>query len=858
MGFLFAGKGKMMEKKGLSIEEVVSRQKKYGPNKLKERKKDSFFIRFVKELKDPMLVLLLLASGVSAVTDYLAGESLVETWIILIVVLVNALLGVVQESKAENAIAALSSMNESESVVIRDGNYAHVPSSELVPGDYVVLEAGTSIGADGFIRESASLQVEESALTGESVPVTKEADQKVFMGSSVLYGRGVMEVTSIGMQTEIGKIAEALNGTANHSTPLQIKLNELGKKLSLLVLVICVVIFVTDIFEAGSFTLTTILQTFMIAVSLAVAAIPEGLATVVTLVLSAGVTRMSHRKAIIRKMTAVETLGCTQVICTDKTGTLTENRMKVMEHTGNQDMLCKAMCLCNDAVLNPDGSIEGEATESALLRFAEENRYEKNELQQIMPRVNEIPFDSSRKRMSTIHRLKDGTYIQFTKGAPDEILKCSSFIDKSDKKTSFTEEQKEKVQRENDAMANKALRVMAASYKLLDTLPEKMCVDTMEKDMTFIGLCGMMDPLRKEIPEAIQKCKDAGIRAVMITGDNKQTAIAIAKKAGILQDGYQACTGKELDQMDENQLLDSVEKYSVYARVRPEHKVRIVKAWQKKGYVAAMSGDGVNDAPSIHASDIGIDMGINGTDVTRNVADMILADDNFATIVTAVEEGRRIYDNIRKAVQFLLSSNVSEVIGVFVSSLLGFTLLKPVHLLFINLITDTFPALALAKEKGEGDVMKRKPRKKEESLFAGGMAKDIILQGIWIAFVAIVSYMIGNYYETGTFDLYGSVSNHGMTMAFLTMNMCEIFHSFNCRSLRRSIFSLHQENKSLWISLAFALVSVTAVLEIPFLANLFGFTSISLKEYMTALGLSVLVIPFSEIVKKCKKTPSEE
>ena len=854
---------------GLSGAEAKKRLEQYGPNRLKEAPKPTLLQRFLQQLKDPMLIILMVAAAVSAVTNYISGEGFAEVFIILIVVLLNAILGVYQESKAEAAIEALQTMTAATSKVLRDGKQVLLHSDELVPGDVVILEAGDAVPADGRLLESASLQIEEAALTGESVPVHKviEAldlengkdvplgDRKnmCYMGSTVVYGRGKALITRTGMDTEMGKIAGALAATEEEQTPLQKKLDQLGKTLSKLVLGICVFIFVFNLISAGEFSPSTILDTFMVAVSLAVAAIPEGLATVVTVVLSIGVTNMSKRNAVIRKLTAVETLGCAQVICSDKTGTLTQNKMTVVDHTGSDEtLLATAMALCSDAHLNDKGEAEGEPTEAALVAYAAKLGLPKNELEAAAPRVDEAPFDSGRKMMSTVHKTADG-FVQYTKGAPDEILRrCTSYWENG-KALPMTEEKRAAILADNKGLADRALRVLAASFRRWDERPAGNSPEFLEQDLCFIGLTGMIDPVRPEVKDAIVECRSAGIRPVMITGDHKDTAVAIATELGIIHSADEALTGADLNEMSDEELDSSITKYGVYARVQPEHKVRIVNAWKKAGCVTAMTGDGVNDAPSIKAADIGVGMGITGTDVTKNVADMVLADDNFATIVNAVDEGRRIYDNIRKAIQFLLASNMSEVLGVFFATLMGFTLLQPVHLLFINLITDCFPALALGMEKAEPDVMSRPPRKASDGIFAGGLGVDIAYQGILITIITLASYIIGHCMEVGYFEMPKGISPDGMTMAFLTMSMCEIVHSFNMRSQRKSVFTLHSHNLVLWGAMLGSLVLTTVVLEVPFIANAFGFTPVSLPEYLIALLLAVLVLPIVEIVKACQR-----
>ena len=857
---------------GLSSERAAERLAQYGPNKLKEAEKPGFRKRFLTQMKDPMLIILLAAAGVSALTGAIAGESeWAETIIILAVVLLNAVLGVLQESKAEAAIEALQTMTAATCKVLRDGKMAVLHSDELVPGDVVLLEAGDAVPADGRIIESASLKIEEAALTGESVPVNKMLDalgaaQKqadvplgdrknmCYMGSTVVYGRGKTVITATGMSTEMGKIAGVLSNTKDEQTPLQRKLDELGRLLSKMVLGICVFIFAFNLFMArGELTasghaLEVVLKTFMVAVSLAVAAIPEGLATVVTVVLSIGVTKMSRENAVIRRLTAVETLGCTQVICSDKTGTLTQNKMTVVEHIGETLSVASAMALCSDAVLNDEDQAEGEPTECALVNFACSVGAKKRDLEKKSPRIDEAPFDSARKMMSTVHKSGED-FVQYTKGAPDALLsRCTHYFE-SGKILPMTDAKRREILNSNKAMADRALRVLAVAKRDWAEKPENNAPEYLERDLVFLGLTGMIDPIRPEVKAAIAECRGAGIRAVMITGDHRDTAVAIAKELGIITDESQAVTGAELDRFSDEQLRERVTEYGVYARVQPEHKTRIVQAWKARGAVTAMTGDGVNDAPSIKSADIGIGMGITGTDVTKNVADMVLADDNFATIVVAVGEGRRIYDNIRKAIQFLLASNMSEVLGVFCATLMGFTLLNPVHLLFINLVTDCFPALALGMEKAEPDVMNRPPRNSREGIFAGGLLGDIIYQGILVTALTILSYWMGNFFETGVFSLPAGVSEHGMTMAFLTMSMCEIFHSFNLRSQRNSVFSLHGQNPVLWAAMIGSLILTTAVLEVPFLANAFGFTPVGAAEYGVALCLAVLVILVAEAVK---------
>ncbi len=847
---------------GLTSAEAQKRLEKNGKNKLAEVKKPSVIKKFFAELADPMIIILLIAAAVSAVTAALQNESFTDVFIILAVVLINAVLGVVQESKAEKAIEALQKITAATSKVLRDGRPVTVKSEDLVVGDVVLLEAGDAVPADCRIIEAASLKAEESALTGESVPVTKceeklfadgekdvplgDRKNMVYMGSSVSYGRGVAVVTAVGMDTEMGKIAGALAAAKDEDTPLQKKLNQLSKILSVLVLGVCGVVFAVDILRiVPNVTFDALLKTFMVAVSLAVAAVPEGLAAVVTIVLSMGVTKMSKRNAVIRKLTAVETLGCTQIICSDKTGTLTQNKMTVVERSSDDEkLLATAMAVCSDAKEGENGEAVGEPTECALvndtisLGLADSiNDYK---------RIGEAPFDSMRKMMSVVVE-NGGHIVQFTKGAPDEVLKhCTHYLENGEE-LPMTEEVREKILAENKRMADKALRVLCAAKKEHKEKPANTEPAELENDLCYIGLSGMIDPIRPEVKAAIAECREAGIRPVMITGDHKDTAVAIAKELGIITDASQAITGAELDDISDEDFAERVKDYSVYARVQPEHKVRIVKAWRALGKVTAMTGDGVNDAPSIKNADIGVGMGITGTDVTKNVADMVLADDNFATIVSAVEEGRRIYDNIRKAIQFLLSSNLAEVLSVFAASLLGFTILNPVHLLWINLITDCFPALALGMERGEADAMKRPPRDSKDGIFSNGVGAGVAIQGFFIALLTLVSYFVGHFMEAGKWEI--TESPDGMTMAFLTLSLVELFHAFNMRSRERSVFTIKKQNGWLWGSLLLAFVLTSAVIFVPAFAAAFGFETISLNEFAVALALAVAIIPLVELEK---------
>ncbi|HJC55788.1 MAG TPA: calcium-translocating P-type ATPase, PMCA-type [Candidatus Eisenbergiella intestinipullorum] len=849
---------------GLRQAEAERRLEQDGKNRLAAAKGKSLFRRFLEQLADPMILILLAAAAVSGVLAVVESDSFADVIIILAVVIINAILGVYQESKAEKAIEALQEMSAATSRVLRDGQIQTIPSEDLVKGDIILLEAGDAVPADARILESASLKVEEAALTGESVPVTKFIDmlrlsdgQKdvplgdrknmVYMGSTVVYGRGRAVVTATGMQTEMGKIADALEQAQEGQTPLQRKLSQLSRILTWIVLAICVVVFAVQIIRAGRFDLSLALDSFMIAVSLAVAAIPEGLAAVVTVVLSIGVTNMSKRNAIIRRLTAVETLGCAQIICSDKTGTLTQNKMTVVDFFGeNEADIASAMALCSDAEQNADGTVTGEPTEAALVSWAAKTGRAKPELKAELPRCAEAPFDSGRKMMSTVHRTDNGC-IQYTKGAPDVVIQRCSFYLKNGNPVPMTDAYRQEILSANKDMADRALRVLACAERRWNDLPESCEPEYLEQQLCFTGLCGMIDPVRPEVKDAIVECRQAGIRPIMITGDHIDTASAIAKELGILTQDTRAITGSELSDLTDEEFEKQFRSISVYARVQPEHKTRIVNAWKKAGCVTAMTGDGVNDAPSIKAADIGVGMGITGTDVTKNVADMVLADDNFATIVGAVEEGRRIYDNIRKAIQFLLGSNMSEVLSIFFATLMGFTILQPVHLLWVNLVTDCFPALALGTEKAEPDIMRRKPRNAKAGIFADGMGFDIAYQGILVTALTLLSYFLGHYMESGVWEI--TNSPHGTTMAFLTLSMAEIFHSLNMRSQRESIFRLGSQNRMLLIAAAGSFLATTLVCEVPFLAAAFEFTSVELSEYLIAILLGALVIPIVEAVK---------
>ena len=858
-------------KAGLTSEEAAKRLNEYGANKLDEPPKPTLLARFIEQFKNPMILVLLAAAVISAITGIISeGKLEADVFIILFVVIANAVLGVYQENKAESAIEALQAMSAAQSKVYRSGELVVIHSSELVPGDVITLEAGDNVPADCRIIEAAALKAEESALTGESVPCDKDSDvlsgeevplgdrkNMLYMGSSIAYGRAEAVVVATGMKTEMGKIAGAIANAEDDETPLQKSLNQLSKILSIAVLLICIFILGLNIVKMlvseGKITLPGFLESFMISVSLAVAAIPEGLAAVVTVVLSIGVTNMSKRGAVIRRLTAVEALGCAQVICSDKTGTLTQNKMTVVqENTDNKMLLARAMGLCCDAVLNSDDTVAGEPTEAALVAYANKCGLKKYAMEAETPRVAEAPFDSMRKMMSTVHETANG-YVQYTKGAPDEVLRqCTHILVDGDVRL-MTDSDRAEILRRNKEMADKALRVLLAAYREYDRLPDEISPESLEHDLIYIGMTGMIDPVRPEVKDAIGLCRTAGIRPVMITGDHRDTAVAIAKELGILGEGQKAITGAELSKIPDAEFDEHVGDYSVYARVQPEHKVRIVNAWRKKNMTTAMTGDGVNDAPSIKSADIGVGMGITGTDVTKNVADMVLTDDNFATIVGAVEEGRRIYDNIRKAIQFLLSSNLSEVLCILVATLgLGkltggsFIIFGPVHLLWINLITDCFPAVALGMEAAEQGIMSRKPRSANAHIFSDGLGINLLWQGTVIAALTLISYVIGAQ----------TCAAAGTTMAFITLSVCEMLHAWNMRSLKESIFAMKSHNKLLIGSICAAFCLMALILFIPALRGIFSLTSLSGLNYLWAVLIAAAIVPIVETVKAAQRAKS--
>jgi Ca2+-transporting ATPase len=856
---------------GLTAEEAKKRQEEYGLNELKAKKKKSLFVKFLEQFKDFMIIILIISAIISGVVGVAQGEGFTDTIIILVVVVVNAIIGVAQENKAEKSLEALQKLSSHVAKVVRNGKLQVIQSKELVPGDIVILETGDYVPADLRIIEAINLKSQEAALTGESVPVEKMAakieDEKIgigdrinmlFSSSLITYGRGKAVVVETGMNTEVGKIADIINTAEDQGTPLQQKLNKLGKTLGVVALVICAVIFVVGLLYGKE-----PIHMFMTAVSLAVAAIPEGLPAVFTIVLAIGVQRMVKRNAIVKKLPAVETLGSASVICSDKTGTLTQNKMTVekvfcdgnlVSLEDSVDMidikkLVYASMLCNDTKISEDDKLTGDPTETALVDMAFKLDFDPS-VYGMFPRVAEIPFDSNRKLMTTVHE-ENGKYVVYTKGGVDELLaNCNSYILEGDIKTDL-EEYKEIIRRYNMEMAQNALRVLAMAYKVLDHKPTAEEIKELESNLTYIGMVGMIDPPRLEVKDAVQECKEAGIKTVMITGDHKITAIAIAKSLGILENDDEAITGTELEEMSDEDLIKNVRKYSVYARVSPEHKVRIVKAWQANGEIVAMTGDGVNDAPSLKIADIGCAMGVVGTDVAKEAADVILTDDNFATVVSAVEEGRRIYDNILKAIQFLLSSNIGEIVVLFLAILItpllskqfgvDITLIEtllPIHILWINLVTDSLPALALAVDPAADNVMKRKPLKNtKKGIFTKGMTWRIVYQGLMIGLLTLTAFIIG----LSTPDVSQEEKvKIGQTMAFYVLALSELVHVFNIRDNKRSIFKTGIFNNSKLILAT--VVSASLMFVILFTQGLRDIFSLAMLPAMHVFETVMLVL----------------
>ena len=856
---------------GLTAEEAKKRQEEYGLNELKAKKKKSLFVKFLEQFKDFMIIILIISAIISGVVGVAQGEGFTDTIIILVVVVVNAIIGVAQENKAEKSLEALQKLSSHVAKVVRDGKLQVIQSKELVPGDIVILETGDYVPADLRIIEAVNLKSQESALTGESVPVEKMAakieDEKIgigdrvnmlFSSSLITYGRGKAVVVETGMNTEVGKIADIINTAEEQGTPLQQKLNKLGKTLGIVALAICAVIFVVGLLYGKE-----PIHMFMTAVSLAVAAIPEGLPAVFTIVLAIGVQRMVKRNAIVKKLPAVETLGSASVICSDKTGTLTQNKMTVekvfcdgnlvnLEESADMidiQKLVYASMLCNDTKISEDDKLTGDPTETALVDMAFKLDFDPS-VYGMFPRVAEIPFDSDRKLMTTVHE-ENGKYVVYTKGGVDELLaNCNSYILEGDIKTDL-EEYKEIIRRYNMEMAQNALRVLAMAYKVLDHKPTAEEIKELESNLTYIGMVGMIDPPRLEVKDAVQECKEAGIKTVMITGDHKITAIAIAKSLGILENDDEAITGTELEEMSDEDLIKNVRRYSVYARVSPEHKVRIVKAWQANGEIVAMTGDGVNDAPSLKIADIGCAMGVVGTDVAKEAADVILTDDNFATVVSAVEEGRRIYDNILKAIQFLLSSNIGEIVVLFLAILItpllskqfgvDITLIEtllPIHILWINLVTDSLPALALAVDPAADNVMKRKPLKNtKKGIFTKGMTWRIVYQGLMIGLITLTAFIIG----LSTPDVSQEEKvKIGQTMAFYVLALSELVHVFNIRDNKRSIFKTGIFNNSKLILAT--VVSASLMFVILFTQGLRDIFSLAMLPAMHVFETVMLVL----------------
>ena len=873
--------------KGLSSTKVEENKQKYGLNELQEKKKDSIFKKFIAQFKDFSIIVLIIAAIVSGIVGIAKGEGITDTVIILIVVLLNAVIGVVQESKAEKSLEALKKLSAHTSKVIRDGKVQVIPARELVPGDVVVIETGDYVSADLRIIEAANLKVQESSLTGESVPVekeTKEIEEKdvgigdrinmLFSSGLITYGRGKAIVVETGMNTEVGKIAGMINETVKQETPLQRRLNSLGKTLGIAALIICAIIFIIGLLEGKG-----VIDMFMTAVSLAVAVIPEGLVAVSTIVLAIGVQKMVKKNAIVKKLPAVETLGSSTVICSDKTGTLTQNKMTVekifcndvtvdvekVETTEDFNKLVYNCMLCNDTKTLENGELAGDPTETALVDMAFKLDYTQD-IYREMPRVEEVPFDSDRKLMTTINK-KDDKYIVYTKGGVDELLKiCNSYLYKGEIRTNL-DEYANWIRTNNENMAKEALRVLAFAYKEMDHMPTKEEMETIESGLTFIGMVGMIDPPREEAKKAVEKCKHAGIKTVMITGDHKITAVAIAKKLGILENENEALTGLELDQISDEELTKNIRKYSVYARVSPEHKVRIVKAWQANGEVVAMTGDGVNDSPALKTSDIGCAMGKVGTEVAKEAADVILTDDNFATIVSAVEEGRRIYDNILKVIQFLISCNVGEVVVLLLATLsapvigklFGITditllqVLLPIHILWINLVTDTFPALALAFDPANKDIMNRKPIKKDEGIFTKGRTFRIIYQGVMIGLLTLAAFLIGlatTHTPIDGLTLEETKIEVGQTMAFTVLAFSELVHVFNVRDNKNSLFKTGiLGNRMLIFAVLASAFLMGIILFVPALRHVFSIPVLPVGNMLETLGLVLAPVVIVEILK---------
>nr|WP_288295053.1 cation-translocating P-type ATPase [uncultured Granulicatella sp.] len=849
---------------GLSSQEVASRLEKYGANTLQEGKKKSLLEKFVDQFKDFMILVLLVAAVVSMFAH--SGEpDPTDAIIILAVVLLNAILGVFQESKAEEAIEALKKMASPVASVLRDGHVEHVKGEDIVVGDIVILEAGDVVPADMRLFEVNTVKIEESALTGESVPVDKDLviptgdevgigdrTNMAFSSTNVTYGRAVGVVTSTGMNTEVGKIANMLANTEEGKTPLQENQDALGKWLTIMILVIAVIIFVVGMLRGNEWT-----HMLLTAIAIAVAAIPEGLPAISTIILALGTQKMAQRNALVRKLPAVETLGGVEIICSDKTGTLTLNQMTVekmvydneihdaSEEISKDNMALRVMNLANDTKISQDNSLLGDPTETAMVQYGLDKNYDVREELVNIPRVAEVPFDSTRKLMTTIHQLEDGKYLVATKGAPDMLLDRVTKIEKHGEVSAFTEDDRTILMKLNKEMATQALRVLAMAYKVIDTLPETIDTDSIEHDLIFAGLVGMIDPERKEAAAAIKVAQSAGIRTIMITGDHRDTAQAIAKRLGILRPDQEdgVLTGGELNDISDEELERTVETYSVYARVSPEHKVRIVKAWQKNGKVVSMTGDGVNDAPSLKQADIGVGMGITGTEVSKGASDMVLADDNFETIVVAVEEGRKVFSNIQKAVQYLLSANFGEVMTMFVATMAGWSILEPIHILWINLVTDVFPAIALGLEEAEADIMNHPPRGKSSNFLSNGVLPSIFYQGFFEGGITLFVF----WYATHIANWGNPV---GETMAFATLGLIQLFHAFNVKSVYKSLGEVGAfKNKMFNYAILLSAVMLLSVMVIPGLTTVFDVATLTAGQWLFVVGSAFSIVPIVEIAK---------
>lgn len=880
--------------KGLSSQEVEIRKEKYGLNKLESHKQKSLLSIFIEQFKSSMVVILFIAAIVSGVIGVMEDEGLIETIIILAILLLNAIIGTIEERRAQSSLEALNKMSAPRSKVLRDGQTTEISSTEIVPGDIVVLDTGDIIPADLRLIEAVNLKVQESALTGESVPVEKingqlkgqdislgDRTNMAFSTSVVTYGRGKGVIVGTGMNTEVGKIAHMLQSTDATETPMSKRLEQLGKTLGYIALIICALIFGIGMLYGNNW-----LDMFMMAVSLAVAAIPEGLQIVATIVLAIGVQRLVKQNAIVRTLPSVETLGSTTVICSDKTGTLTQNKMTVVETwtnettsdfrntnhqdaikdneelsgdnelLGDEELLITSALLCTDSHLkvhnNGEHELSGDPTETSIVELALKLGYNKNELENQYPRIQEIPFDSERKRMTTINQMDEGKFHVNVKGGLDEVLNVTTHILNKGEVIPITDQHKETIKIENERMAKSALRVLSVAYKEINSIPDNISAETIEKDLVFIGLLGMIDPARPEVIEAVRKCKSAGIRPVMITGDHKITAVAIADEIGIFEEGHKAVTGTDVEAIDDDALFNSIEDYSVYARVAPEHKVRIVKAWQKHGDIVAMTGDGVNDAPALKQADIGVAMGIVGTEVAKDASDVVLTDDNFATIVSAVEEGRRIYDNILKVIQFLLSANMGEVLLIFIASIFNFgNPLSPILILWINLVTDSLPALALSLDPAEKDIMTRKPRDPKKGFFTKGMIIRIVYQGSTIGLISLAAYLLGK--NDGINMGLDNPGALGQTMAFAVLGFSQLFHVRNLHSNKVSSFKTSLlSNKSLLLAILASSILMLVLLMIPGVMNVFGLVPMDVTHWLYVLALSLVPIFVVELVKALK------